>query len=231
MAHIRYSHSGLPRKASRKPRTSPRKEPSQRRAHATVGAILEATAHILSRAGYEGLSTNEVALAAGVSIGSLYQYFPNKQALVSALIERHAEAMADVVMRHAVDTEGSLETNIARFVEAMLAAHQIDPALHRVLLEHRPQLGPQDALQRLDALSLGMIQAYLERHSARLRKQDLGVAAYVLYCAVEGAIHTAAKDRPELLADGRLHEELVDLILRYLCLTARRSNRSRKQGV
>src|SRR5215510_5098878 len=67
------------------PRTTPRKQPRQRRSKETVEAILEAAARILVRHGYDGANTNRIAAAAGVSVGSLYQYFPNKESLVAAL--------------------------------------------------------------------------------------------------------------------------------------------------
>src|SRR6185369_17163863 len=72
-------------------RTTPRKRPRQDRSRATVDSILEATARVLVKRGFDGLTTNLVAETAGVSVGSLYQYFPNKEALVSALIEKHVE--------------------------------------------------------------------------------------------------------------------------------------------
>ena len=78
-------------------RLSPRKKPAQRRAAFTVHAILEAAAHILEHRGLEGYTTNEIAARAGVSIGSLYQYFPNKDAVTIALIEREMSGMVDEV--------------------------------------------------------------------------------------------------------------------------------------
>src|SRR5262252_4486356 len=77
----------------RQVRTTPRKQPRQARSKATVDTILEATARVLIKHGYDGLTTNGVAVAAGVSIGSLYQYFPNKEALVAGLIARHGDEM------------------------------------------------------------------------------------------------------------------------------------------
>ena len=77
----------------RQVKTTPRKRPRQDRAKVTVETILAATARLLVRRGFDGLTTNEVASAAGVSIGSLYQYFPNKEALVAALVEKHIEDM------------------------------------------------------------------------------------------------------------------------------------------
>jgi AcrR family transcriptional regulator len=77
---------------------SPKKEPTQSRAAATVHAILEGAANILERHGLEGYTTNEIAARAGVSIGSLYQYFPNKDAVTIALIEREMVGMVDEVI-------------------------------------------------------------------------------------------------------------------------------------
>ena len=79
-------------------RLSPRKKPAQPRAAATVHVILEAAANILERQGLEGYTTNEIAERAGVSIGSLYQYFPNKDAVTIALIEREMEGMVEEIV-------------------------------------------------------------------------------------------------------------------------------------
>ena len=58
---------------------------------------MEATARILIKEGYDQASTNKIAAVAGVSIGSLYQYFPSKEALVAAVIERHTQELSQVV--------------------------------------------------------------------------------------------------------------------------------------
>src|SRR3954470_9305494 len=79
-------------------RTTPRKRPRQARSRATVESVLEATARVLVKRGFDGLTTNLVAEAAGVSIGSLYQYFPNKAALVAALIEKHVEETTSLML-------------------------------------------------------------------------------------------------------------------------------------
>src|SRR5580704_705280 len=82
---------------ARKLQTSPRKSASQERSRSTVNALLQATARILIKEGYDRASTNRIAEVAGVSIGSLYQYFPSKEALVAALIDRHRQkVMASV---------------------------------------------------------------------------------------------------------------------------------------
>ena len=75
---------------ARRPATKPRKHASQERSRATVDALIEATARILVREGFDKASTNRIAEVAGVGVGSLYQYYPGKEALVAAVIDRHA---------------------------------------------------------------------------------------------------------------------------------------------
>src|SRR5205085_6092034 len=81
----------------RRPATSARKTATQERSKATVDTLLAATARVLVKEGYDRASTNKIADAAGVSIGSLYQYFPTKEALVAAVIRRHMGEMMDVL--------------------------------------------------------------------------------------------------------------------------------------
>src|SRR5215468_399334 len=83
----------------RRPLTNPRKHASQERSRATVDALIEATARILVREGFDHASTNRIAEQAGVSVGSLYQYFPSKEALVAAVIDRHHQELMQVVRR------------------------------------------------------------------------------------------------------------------------------------
>jgi AcrR family transcriptional regulator len=109
----------------------PRKTPGQQRSAATVAAIVEAAARILETEGFDGYNTNAVAERAGVSIGSLYQYFPNRDAITRALIERETAALlADII---AVESE----TNGHAALKQLLAAavrHQLRrPALGRLL--------------------------------------------------------------------------------------------------
>src|SRR5436190_22708630 len=116
------------------PRTSRRKLPQQERSRATIEAILTATARILVKEGFDRASTNRIADAAGVSIGSLYQYFPSKEALVAALVERHIESMsAALVAEMAAVADSPLEVALRRMVTLMMQAHAIEPELHRVL--------------------------------------------------------------------------------------------------
>jgi len=120
----------------RRPRTSPRKKPRQQRSQDTVECILDATARVLCSTGYDRASTNRVAMAAGVSVGSLYQYFPSKEALVAALVERHVEQMTSLVTGKLAEVSTApLDVAVRTMIDSMFAAHAVDPRLHKVLIE------------------------------------------------------------------------------------------------
>src|SRR5215813_10517598 len=107
--------------------TIPRKSASQERSRATVEALLDATARVLVREGYDRASTNRIAAKAGVSVGSLYQYFPNKEALVAALVARHNREMLQLI-RDAMKRVASWDLPMAlhELVKATVDAHLVD---------------------------------------------------------------------------------------------------------
>src|ERR1700741_1567619 len=127
---------------ARRPPTRPRKNAVQERSRATVDAVLAAPARVLVKDGYDRASTNRIAAAAGVSIGSLYQYFPSKEALVAELLDRHCAEILSVLeasaARHAF---APVPEAVRGVVEAMVRAHRLNPALHRVLFEQVPRIG------------------------------------------------------------------------------------------
>src|SRR5687767_7578077 len=133
MAHVR---SGLARRAAprrRGPKLEARKLPEQARSRETVDAILAATAKLCVRDGVDKASTNRIAETAGVSIGSLYQYFPSKEAVLAALLDRHEARMLRVISSHLVDIDREDLPSLARaLVGAVLDAHKVEPGLHRV---------------------------------------------------------------------------------------------------
>ncbi len=201
----------------RQVRTTPRKRPRQERAKATVDSILEATARVLVKQGFDGLNTNAVASAAGVSIGSLYQYFPNKEALVSALIERHMEDMNASVLAELTRVAKLPIGEAARcVVELTIKAHAVDPALHQVLTEQVPRVGKLAKLRDLDELCHRMVAGLLaaRRHEVAIRDPDM--AAFILVSTIEAVIHRAALLYPQRLRDPRLVDETTLLVTRYL---------------
>jgi len=205
---------------ARKALTRPRKTASQERSRATVAALVEATARILAREGFDHASTNRIADVAGVSIGSLYQYFPSKEALVAAVIERHNQDLMRVgreAMAQARDEP--IETGIGKLVAAAIAAHRIDPALHRVLAEQTPRTGEIEGIELFHRGAYGLFRDYLEAHRDELGDLDLDMAAFICITTIEALTHTAVIHRPDILADQaveRLITETARLIIGYL---------------
>lgn len=111
-----------------------RKAPRQARSRATVDVIVTAGARVLDMHGWAGFTTNEVAEVAGVSIGSVYQYFPNKLALVDAIRRRHFDDVLAVLQR-AHDRRASAGRLVEGLIGDLIAAHRDHPSLHRALLD------------------------------------------------------------------------------------------------
>lgn len=193
----------------------PRKLPRQERSRATVDAILRAGAQVLARDGYNKASTNRIAELAGVSIGSLYQYFPNKDALVMAIAEEHSRTMVALLAEAAGHRGESLEGAIRVFVRGMIRAHAIDPGVHRALVQQVLHLGIE-AFRNQQVAARMMVQRLLEEERKHLQVANPEVTAFVLVAAVEGVIHSAVFEQAELLANPAFEEELVRMVLRYL---------------
>lgn len=196
----------------------PRKLPSQARASATVDAMMRATARILVKRGYDAATTNHIAEAAGVSVGSLYQYFPNKESIVAALLDQHLEE-TQVWLRAAMMTalDQPLEQAARTLIEGLIAAHRVDPDLHRVFVEELPRIATFERIHTLEQETLGMVRAYLEARLAHLKKQrNVDTLAFVVVHAVEALTHGAVLFRPDLLEDPTFVDEVARLVVRYV---------------
>ena len=202
---------------ARRPSTAARKFAIQDRSKATVDALLAATARVLVRDGYDRASTNKIADAAGVSIGSLYQYFPSKEALVAAVIDRHTGEMMDVV-RHALVRVAALPIPEAarELVKVMIDAHRIEPKLHRVLVEQIPRVGNLEDIEKMDEEAMTLVRAYLEGHRDEIVIDDLDMASFICVASVEALTHAAVLRRPALLDNPRFVEEVAAMVTRYL---------------
>jgi AcrR family transcriptional regulator len=186
----------------------------------TVDSLVEATARILVRDGFDRASTNRIAEEAGVSIGSLYQYFPSKEALVAAVIDRHKKELMQVV-RGALANVATLplEQGVRRLVALAIKAHRVDPELHRVLAEQTPRTGKLKEVEAFNRENYAMFRTYLEGHRDEIRAIDLQLAAFVCVTSIEALTHTAVLHRSDVFADGVL-DALIDegtrLVVRYL---------------
>ncbi|MCA9665336.1 MAG: TetR family transcriptional regulator [Myxococcales bacterium] len=180
---------------------------------------MAATTRVLKREGYEKASTNRIAEVAGVSVGSLYQYFPNKQALVIAVVERHSDQLIAMLERTIADLGAApIPDAVRTFVRAMLAAHALDPQLHRVLVQQVMHIGLEHT-RKFDRRAQQLVRAYLEAHADEVLPDDYDTAAFVLCHAVDAVIHMAVLESDASAAkleDGTLEREICALVLRYL---------------
>jgi AcrR family transcriptional regulator len=203
----------------RRPPTKPRKEASQERSRATVNALIEATARILVREGFEKASTNRIAAVAGVSVGSLYQYFPSKEALVAAVIERHRQEIMQVVRSELVQVANQpLGQGVRTLVALAVKAHRVDPKLHRVLAEQIPRVGRLEKVETFSRENYALFRAYLESHREEIRTADLELAAFVCVTSIEALTHTAVLHYEVVSHEETeaLIEETTRLVVGYL---------------
>lgn len=199
---------------------SSRKRPSQERSRQTVRAILEATSQVLVQRGYEGTTTGAVVERAGVSIGTLYQYFPNKESLVAELIEGHIrELLALVETALANHVSSSLPVALRALIKASLDAHRLDPQLHKVLIEQVPREGTLGEAMGISDRLTDLLQAHIQRRFPRLPRSRIRLAAYVVETTVEALTHRAIIEAPRWLTSGTLEQEAMDLLLPYLTHT------------
>ncbi len=142
-----------------------RKQPAQRRSHHTVDRILDAAAHVFAERGYTATTTNHVATEAGVSIGSLYQYFPNKDALLGALEERHlrsAKIAVDTLTsdwRTTAPDGHALATSLIQCLVAVNAS-----PLHVLIYDTAP------ALPHVGVLTAGVVDDLIAELAFHLRR-------------------------------------------------------------
>lgn len=172
---------------------SPRRVPKTAHAAFTVDAILISVERILEQHGPEALTTNRIADVAGVSIGTLYQYFPNKEALVGALQERYN---ADTITRVRAALAGCetlpMSIVIARCAEAVLAAHGAQRPIHRWLMEWRTLAGGHEQYRQLLDEFVEVIAEFLAARPD-ITIADPRAAAFVCVHTVKGLIEGVAE--------------------------------------
>ncbi len=216
--------------------TTPRKSATQKRSQAMVETLLDATARVLAREGYDRASTNRIAATAGVSVGSLYQYFPNKEALVAALVARHNREMLQLLQDALKEVASfDLATAIRELVRAALDAHLVDSTLHRIFAEQVPRMGQLAKIEALQQETFLMVRSYLEERREEISVRDLDSATSICVTTVEALTHEFVINRPHTL-DGdrdRFIDEVTRLIVGYLqpshaakpCAAKRRAGR------
>ena len=203
----------------RKMLTNPRKAASQERSRLTVSALLEATARILVREGFDKASTNRIAEVAGVSVGSLYQYFPNKESLIAALIDRHNQDVAQLVRAELAQAVGlPIAQAVRKLVTVAVKAHRMDPKLHRVLTEQIPRVGRLEKVETFNRQNYALFREYIEGRRDEIRAVDPELAAFVCVTSIEALTHTAVLHQ-KIVSDSAMDaliDEATRLVVGYL---------------
>jgi AcrR family transcriptional regulator len=196
----------MPRKALAKPR----KAASQERSRATVDALVEATARILVKEGFDKASTNRIAEVAGVSVGSLYQYFPGKEALVAAVIDRHQREIMQTVRSGLAEISAQpVETAVRTIIAVAVKAHRVDPKLHHVIAEQIPRVGELEEMDIFNRENFTLFRDYLESRRSELRVDDLELATFVCVTSIEALAHNAVLHHSARFPDRKM-DSLVD---------------------
>jgi AcrR family transcriptional regulator len=209
----------------------PRKMPKQARARQAVEAIEQACLKILEKEGAQRLTTNRIAEVAGVNIASLYQYFPNKEAILASVYAAKVRTEIDAIIRRSPvleeianqSLEDALRGLIQSYVDSRRRLAHLDAefygryqAIFDVNL--RREANQQAVLHGRGTFDRWFL-AILKRNRARLRVTDLALANFVVTRTIEGLIRLAVEERPDLLDSPAFQEEILALLRGYLVVS------------
>jgi AcrR family transcriptional regulator len=196
---------------------SKRRKPRQARAAATVEIIFEATARILQRESRAILTTNHIAECAGISVGTLYQYFPHKEAILVALARREIRSMEDTITQTIAENSSDSSQNMARrAIRALIAASGKRRRVRRAVFQALTAAGFGHELDRnLDEIARLVAQGtgrFVPQASPPLSP----VTLFVVTRAVNGVLAGAAGEGSRFLESAEFEDELVRLVCNFL---------------
>ncbi|MFL5784041.1 MAG: TetR/AcrR family transcriptional regulator [Bacteriovoracaceae bacterium] len=197
---------------------TPRKEPNQERSRETVENIVTATTHILEKDGFEKISTNRIAEKAGVSIGSLYQYFPTKDAIFSFMMERYVKSQTEMVDRIIQERKLSrdLKETVRIIISAIMESKIKQSRFQKMFAEKVLSYAGFESLHKQDEHLIGVFEKYLEPFENEVRKENLDISLYFVIQTVKVLPIAILYQNRIKLADPRVTDELVELCYRYL---------------
>jgi AcrR family transcriptional regulator len=201
---------------------SPRKTPLQTRAQTMVELILEAAARVLARESLAGFNTNRVAQVAGISIGSLYQYFPNKSALMAALIERAQDGLAQSLEQLVAQLDAqSLEEALLAIAQLAVKQQYANPLLAAALDHEEKRLPLQKQLAQAENRLLDSVTTLLHSHRTELAKDLPDGAAQDCLVITKALVEAQASVGRKPPAD--LDRRVVRALMGYLTWRSEKS--------
>lgn len=200
-----------------KPVRTPRKRPQQRRSQALVEAILDAAAELFCADGVESTTTNAIAARAGVSIGSFYQYFANKVALLEALRERHVRRLWEKISAACDEVGARPLPSALRSIIAQTCAYNarhvaLLAIIHRELPIHSHN---SERLMLAQAALHQKMRAFFESHRSSI-KVNIDQALFMIPALGRGIFTSAAVEQPELVQQDQFVDDMVSAMLGYL---------------
>jgi AcrR family transcriptional regulator len=202
---------------ARSPGVSPRRIPRQDRSRRTVESVLDAATRVLAERGYDGASTNRIAKAAGISNGSLYQYFPNKDAIVIAVLDRFADDLADRLGAQ-IEATMSEPWEIAgrALLDVQIRLFEENADLLRIIVEQIPRLGPFDKLAALQRRLTDLVRVYLLINREAFREDlDIDATLWIITETVGLLSIKYVLDAPPIPHE-RMVDELAELVNGYI---------------
>jgi len=193
-----------------------KRAPRQTRARQTVQRIVDATRELVLEVGVDGVTTNRVAERAGVNIGSLYQYFPNKQALLGALLQSYWNELSRL-LNDLLEQIGdvSIEESTRLWATAAVARFRESDALMAELLRSQGQLASLPEGREFEHRMMDAMRRFLLRQRDRLRVPDLERAIYVAFAACNAVLTRHLLEPTPYYTDEEIIEELVQLMTGY----------------
>lgn len=205
-----------------------KKQPQQARSRELVSAIVEAAARVFDERGYDATTTNHVADVAGVSVGSVYQYFTDKRSLLTALHERHAEHVLQVIDDARRQAPGrGLQASVETVIGGLLSIHRAQPNLQSIL--HDEHASAQ--YRKTDsAIGRAILQSTIQLLEAfpRSRGENSALSAQLLIRTIEELVHAAVLDPPADASNEEVEEAIVQTAVALLLREAGAKQESRE---
>ncbi len=194
-----------------------RKKPKQARSVETVRVILDGAIRVLNQESLDAMTTTRVAERAGVSVGTLYQYFADRDAILNALQEREFERAIDMLRENLGRSDFSSSRAQARaIIFGLLRLYRKSPGLHRVLAIDGMRVAPQEQVLAFDRKVIDSLRGFFEITPFNIKRANKHAAAFVLYQSVRAVLLAAILEEPAGVSDEELVDEVTDLVAGHL---------------